>query len=124
GTRFTKKVADEGQISLAMWVSGRNPDGTFDNADVRAKYEDNLATLKRLMWKERELVTLTKRFYREGEIVKASAKVEYSRGLEPSMDTPGLARFTVTFDMPDPFFYGEEVEEELPSGTTNIVVEG
>jgi hypothetical protein len=136
GEVYIPKIATSRDITLAMWVAGVDADGKPEGS-FEARWQDNFDTLRRLLWRENETVTLTKRFWRrvltsapgdpevyEDQIVTASAEAEFVRGLEPSMSAPGLARTTVTFTLPDPFFYGAEETVEFSSDSDTIDVAG
>lgn len=124
GTVWVPKIADTTDLTLSMWVLGLQDTGEVSDESIQAQFEYNLAHLRRLMWNERKLVTLTKRFYRGGSIISASAKAQFKRGLEPNMYTPGYGRMAVTFNLPDPFFYGEEVVVPLDEESAVIEVDG
>lgn len=124
GQLYLPKTADSRDITLAMWVAGRKSDGTFESYSVQEKFEYNLNILRQLMWKEGSQVTLTKRFYRGGSIIEASAKAELTRGFAPDMDAPGYGHMSLTFELADPFFYGDEVEVEIEEGTETVTIDG
>lgn len=125
GEIFIPKIADSRQITLGLWVSGRKEDGTISpSVPVEATWQKNYDKLRSLVWREDRMVVLTKRFWRGGEVVSASAEAEFVRGLEPYMETVALGRMTLTFNLPDPFFYGELKTVTLEDDTEVVEVEG
>lgn len=125
GELFVPKTADSRDITLSMWVNGMDEDGNPPaDGNIEGQWQENLDKLRNLMWSEDGELTLTKRFWRGGSVVEASAQVQFSRGLDPTMETVGLARMTVTFHLADPFFYGEEVVEEFSEETKILSILG
>lgn len=125
GDIYIPKIADSREITLAMWISAFDDDGDPPtDGNIEAAWQKNFDKLRNLIWREGEEFTLTKRFWRDGNVEEASAKASFVRGLEPTMDAPGLGRMTVTLLLSDPFFYGEEKEVELTPGTEEVEVDG
>jgi hypothetical protein len=126
GEVYLPKIADKRDITLAVWISAMDEDGLPPaDGNIEAAWQANYDTLRRLFWNETEELVLTKRFWRDGSVVSASANVELTRGLEPTIDAPGLGRMTVGLNMADPFFYGDEVEVVMAAdSTTTVAVAG
>jgi len=122
GEVYLPKIADKRDITLAMWVSAMDDDGNPPSSgNIEAAWQANFDKLRRLFWTETQELVLTKRFWRDGDVVAASANVEYLRGLEPTMDAPGLGKMTINLNMADPFFYGDPVEIEMEDGDTETI---
>lgn len=152
GEVWVPKVPDARTITLGMWISGANEDGTIPTSPgPNQKFMDNWRTLRRLLWRPRRQFTLTKRFWlpraelvaagvdadalpRNGtyRLLSASAKGEFAGGLSPQMDGPGHAAFTVDIRLADPYFYSAQIERPfsvmagtgLPGPTQTIEVLG
>lgn len=117
------RVPDARLMDLQMWVTGAAQDGRV--IDERA-YERNHRALVGLCWNPDRPVALTKRFYdADGQLVDVTALARYADGLEPSMTGPARADVTVTFLLPDPFFYADWASVLLPvPGTRTVPVPG
>jgi len=125
GEVFISKIADSRDITLGMWVSGNDEAGLPPaDGNIEAQWQANLDKLRNLMWTEVNELTLRKRFWRGGSIVSATAQVQFTRGLEPAMDTVGLSKVTATFHLADPFFYGAEEEIGFSDETIVVAVNG
>lgn len=130
GEVFLPKVVGSRIISLGMWISGANPNGTIPTAPgPNQKFMDNWRALRKLLWTPRRQFTLTKRFWvpraelmaagvdadalpRNGtyRLLSASAKGQFAGGLSPKMDGPGHAAFTVDIKLTNPYFYSAPIE--------------
>lgn len=137
GTRWLPKVPDARTITLGMWVSGANSDGTAPtDASLRMKYDQNWRALVKLLWQPNRQFTLTKRFWvPEADLVAAgvsvsglpvqggyrlytaSALASYGGGLNPSMSGPARAAFTVDLLLSDPFFYSAPISINFSTAT-------
>ena len=152
GTRWVERTVDARTITLGMWVIGANEDGSAPlTGNRRRQFDKNWAKLRKLLWTPRRQFTLTKKFWvltedlvaggvdptplpKDGDfaLYTASAKGSYAGGLNPQMNGPARAVFTVDIRLSDPFFYSEEIETEfsintgsgLPGPTQDIFVLG
>lgn len=131
GAIWVEKVTDSRTITLGMWISGANPDGSIPiDRDLRQAFVANWNALRKLLWTPRRQFTLTKRFWvleseleaagvaldelpRSGSgaftyrLYSASARGQFAGGLAPNMDGTGHAAFTVDIRLADPFFRSE-----------------
>lgn len=130
GKEWVPKEVDERTQTLAMWVVGQNEDGTVD-AEGKILFDRNLKKLQRLLWRPKEQLTITKRFWilateltdagislvglpvdDSGDyvLIEAVGEGEYVGGLTPDMHGQTMGRFTVDLKFADPFYYGAEVQ--------------
>lgn len=137
GSRWTPRVVDSRTITLGMWVIGANEDGSAPlSGSRRLEYEQNWRKLRKLLWTPRRQFTLTKRFWlptaeltaggidttslpKLGSyaLYTARAKGSFAGGLEPTMNGPGRASFTVDIFLSDPYFYGDAIEVPFSTQT-------
>lgn len=118
GKRRSKKYRDSRVLPLPMVILPINPDGTRDETmNLEAKMHDNWEYVVSLMDVE-DTFPLTKRMYRGGEIVVATAIAELPEPPEPTIE--GGRRIVATFEvvLADPWFYGEAVT--VPVGTLDV----
>lgn len=124
GRRWVPKVADSRVIPLAMWVRGYNDDGSVSANAVR-KFEENWRALRNLLWTPDRQVLLQKRFYVNGLLRSATAKAQFSGGLEPTMIGRAGAKFVVDLTLADPYFYDDELKTfNLVNGNNTLAVLG
>lgn len=145
GQVFTPKTPDAQTITLGMWVSGANEDGTIPtDPGPRMFFMQNWRKLRKLLFTPRRQFVLTKRFWIPEEelegsnmalddlptqsgyrLITASAMGSYAGGLEPQMTGPGRATFTVDIKLTTPYFFSAPININLtnlaPSDTVNIV---
>lgn len=146
GDRWVPREVDSRTITLGMWVQGSNEDGTIpQNETQRHVWERNWQKLRRLLWKPRRQMVLTKHFWvptfdlfdagvdasllpseSTWSLYSASAKVNFVGGLAPTMQGGGHSAFTVDLKLTDPYFYSEPIEitfgGNLVTGQTNEVI--
>lgn len=109
GQRFLPKQADARTISLQMWVSSANPDGSMPSLDLqRQNFIANWSMLRQLLWNPYRELVLTKRIQYPGATAytEVTAKAQYVGGLAPTMHSDRMATFGVDLFLSDPFFYG------------------
>ena len=144
GQVFMRKVPDSREITLRMWVQGSQINGQ-PPTDRRTKqlFEKNLRELRKLIWKPRKEVSLTKRFWvptaeltaggvSTGSLTKvgdyslysATARAQMVGGFEYTMQGNSHATFEVDFKLADPYFYSEELSVSLVGGSRNLTVLG
>lgn len=122
GRSFRPKVADSRVVTLAMWVTGADPN--TDQASTYSQvtqWNDNFNYLRNLFWTPGREVTLTRREWQNPmnpELVVASAKAQIAGPLEPNMTGRTRADFAVDLLLADPFFYGSEVSFTVPLNTS------
>lgn len=129
GSLYAPRTPDSQVLTLGMWVIGANPDGTIPTDEAaRRTFDHNWRMLRKLLWRPRRQFTLTKRFWVPDEdlvaggvdteelpkigewtLYEASALGTYAGGLNPTMNGPARAVFTVDIKLQDPFFYSEEI---------------
>lgn len=125
GRVWMPKVVDQRVITLAMWVIGADEDGNRPTSLTQAQqFDDNFRKLRNLLWQPHREFVLTKRFYVNGVLKTASAKAQFSSGLNPSMNGRARGVFTVDVLLADPYFYGTEVSQVLTTGTQSVSVDG
>lgn len=128
GQQWVSKVPDQRSMTLGMWVTGANKDGSIpQDEDARRIFDRNWSMLRRLLWRPRQQFTLGKRFWIPVQdlvdanaldlaitiqgnfaLIYAEAKAEFSGGLAPTMGGPARGAFTVDLTLADPFFYSAE----------------
>lgn len=125
GEKYLPKIVSSRVITLGIWIGGMDEDGNPPaSGNIEAQWQENFDYLRNAFCSTTSQKVLTKRFYRDGSIVAASALVEFTRGFEPQMQTAWLGRTTVTLHLADPYFYGEAVVEEFDTETAAIDVLG
>lgn len=124
GKAHRRRWADEGTVTLALWVIGQNEDGSVDEA-MQYLFRRNMKKLIGLFTSTTgQEFELTKRWREEagGPVIAATGRGIVPEGLEPSMEGgPYRAKFTVDVLMADPFFYGDEVTVAVPLNTDVVV---
>lgn len=125
GRAFRPKKADSRVITLAMWVTGADPDtGVPSQYSQTVQWNDNFDYLKRLFWTPDRQITLTRReLYNaaDPQLTVASAKAQIAGAMEPNMTGRTRADFAVDLLLADPFFYGEEIDVTVPANATVTV---
>lgn len=124
GDVWVQKQVDSRIISFDMWVIGVNEDGSAPTGPAARAFDDNFRKLRQLLWTPNRQILLTKRFYVGGVLKTATAKAQYSGGINPEMDGRARGHFTVDLKLTDPFFYGPETTVTLVTGTTNVTIGG
>ena len=140
GQTWVRKVPDARTITLQMWVQGSNIDGTVPNdAQMKKKFEENARWIRKLVWKPRQQLTLTKQFWlptaeltaagvsttsltKVGNyaLYTATAKAEFIGGFDPSMTGAARAVFEIDFYLADPYFYSPEISRGI-AGTFTVL---
>lgn len=124
GEEWVAKMPGARVLSLGMWVTGANDDGTVP-ADKALEFRENWAMLRRLLWNRQERFTLRKRFYDEGGTLRtADAQAEFQGGLNPEMHGISAAAFTVDLKLADPFFYSSAQTISLNTAASGGVWSG
>lgn len=142
GQTWVRKVPDARTITLQMWVQGSNIDGSVPNdAQMKKKFEENARMLRKLFWKPRQQLTLTKQFWlptaeltaagvsttsltKVGNysLYTATAKAEFIGGFDPAMTGAARAVFEVDLFLADPYFYSPEITRSPTfSGTFTVL---
>jgi hypothetical protein len=124
GQTYVPKVPDSRTITLNMWVSGANPDGSIPrNPTALATFQANYAALQALFWNIRGQMQLSQVMtYPDGTTHTVIALAEYAGGMQPSMQGQAAAAFSVDLLLADPFFYGPQITQTLSSSTVVNVV--
>lgn len=107
GLRHIKKRYKSKQLILSMWVRGANMEIMDDNIDYLTKLFGMRGqhTLRRIM--------------RSGEIREAQAEVYGPVSFVPKR--PGYCKFSVEFELADPFFYGTDLTSQTKAiGSTEV----
>jgi hypothetical protein len=140
GDLFVPKVIGPNVITLGMWVTGADEDGNIPvDADMRIEYDQNWRALRRLLFRRKAQMTLTKRFWvpeselteagmvvdelpRLGDyrLLTASAKASYAGGLTPEMTGGTRANFTVDLKVNGGFFYSAPIEVDFSIATGGV----
>ena len=140
GQTWVRKVPDARTITLQMWVQGSNIDGTVPNdAQMKKKFEENARWIRKLVWKPRQQLTLTKQFWlptaeltaagvnttsltKVGNyaLYTATAKAEFIGGFDPSMTGAARAVFEIDFYLGDQYFYSPEISRAI-TGTFTVL---
>lgn len=125
GRSFRPKKADSRVITLAMWLTGSDPDtGVPSTYNQIVQWNDNFDYLKRLFWTPDREITLTRREWSNAadpQLVVASSKAQIAGNMEPTMTGRSRADFAVDLLLADPFFYGGEIEKTIAANTTVAV---
>lgn len=116
GDVWTPKVPGSREIVLEGWMT----------ADTDALLRTAWRAFRSLLWRPDEQFVLTRRWYDElGVLQTGSALAEYVSGLEPQIVDGGkTARFSVTLNLADPFFYGAEITKTLVTGDNTMTLVG
>lgn len=124
GEMWIPKQVGARTINLSMWVVGVNEDGTIPSGPSAMSFDENFRKLRQLLWTPRRRFTLTKNFYSDGVLKRASALGEYAGGLSPNMTGRTRGLFDVDIRLADPYFYGPEVHTTLLTGTQTVTLDG
>lgn len=130
GQTWMPKIVDSRTITLGMWVNGANPDGTIPRSqDAQQAFYSNFTALRNLLWSPYSQFLLYKRFYVNGVLTTAYAKAQYASGLDPTMNGPSSAAFTVDLLLAEPYFYTAPSTINLTTGvgssdTSTVVIGG
>lgn len=117
-------------LTLNMWVVGADVDGKVPtSATMRAEFEKNFKMLRTLFWNQGQPFQITRRWkdYGSSTVQSATATAVYVDGFAPSMNGANRATFTVELFLPDPFFYGANVNVNFgatATSNTTITVPG
>lgn len=105
------RVVDGRTITLAMWVTGAQEDGTWP-ADPQTQFDTNWSTLRGALWNSGRPFTLTKRW--NAGASSAAATAVFVDGLDPTPigDRVG-ARFTCDLQLADPYFYAAATDSDV-----------
>lgn len=121
GRVFRPKKADSRVITLQMWAIGISTDDEYVD-DQELQFNDNWQALRTLLFNLEETMTLTRRWRLTlngiPTIVEASAECELASSLDLSMTGRTRGTFQVDLLLPDPFFYGDEIENTIEPGET------
>jgi hypothetical protein len=124
GKAHRRRWADEGSVTLGMWVIGQLESGEVPESR-RAEFRRNMRKLIHLFTSiDGTEFDLTKRWYDEdtGALMAATGKGLVPTGLEPGMEGgPYRAKFVVDVLMADPFFYGAEITVAVPLNTDVVI---
>ena len=138
GSVFVPKMVDKHVITLGMWVTGANQDGSISQTEsARRIFDQNWHLLRNLLWRFRKEFTLTKKFWvptadlvaagvsttgmaTDGSwtLMEASAKASFVNGLMPTMHGASGAAFTVDLLLSDPYFYSAPIT--VPFSTSTV----
>lgn len=118
GQEFRPKVADARQITLEMWNIGIDPtDESYAPADgTHVQWSNNFRYLQRLFFTPRRQVLLTRRWETSEGLLVGHAYAQIASDMSPDMTGDSRSDFSVSLNLADPFFYGEEVETTLEYG--------
>lgn len=124
GQTYVPKVPDSRTITLNMWVTGANTDGSIPtNPGAIATFQSNYAALQNLFWSVRQQMQLSQVMqYPDGTTHTVTALAEYAGGMQPTMQGQAAAIFSVDLLLADPFFYGPPITQALGSSTSFTVV--
>lgn len=124
GQTYVPKIPDSRTLTLNMWVTGANPDGSIPrNPAALATFQSNYAALQNLFWSVRQQMQLSQVVqYPDGTTHTVTALAEYAGGMQPTMQGQSAAIFSVDLLLADPFFYGPTIATTLGSSTTINVV--
>lgn len=117
GQRFLPKQPDGRVITLQMWVSAANPDGSMPDLGLqRANFLANWSALRQLLWNPYREFTLTKQIQYPGDTAwtTVTAKAQYAGGLAPAMHSDRMTTFSTDLFLADPYFYGPEIAAASP----------
>lgn len=112
GQRWLPKQVEGRTITLQMWVSAANPDGTIPAlGQQRANFVANWNALRQLLWNPYREFVLTKRIQYPGDTAwtTVTAKAQYTGGMAPQMHSDRMATFSTDLFLADPYFYGPEI---------------
>ena len=125
GEIWRPKTFGARRLTLAMWVKGSDEDGLIPAAGSRAQFRSNLEALKSLFAvPDRQLVVTRRIRTLAPTLLVQTGHAEMVSVLEPNFLARDLARLVVDLDMPDPFWYGEEIEEVITLADATVVNDG
>lgn len=124
GEVWRPKVFGPRQLALAMFVVGRDEDDEPGPNGPRAQFRSNLELLKALFAPTDRLLAVTKRMRTNDGLLVLTGEAEVTDAIEPNVDAPGRAALVVDLLMPDPFWYGAEVEAAVPLAGATVVNPG
>ncbi len=123
---MTKRIGSN-VITLQMWVRGLAEGSAREGQLTKVDFDTNWNNLVRLLWNSGRRFNLTKRFYDRSldEIIAATARAEFSSGLEPTMRGRLAGRFQVDLKIADGlFFAATPTTFDLIDGNNTIEVPG
>lgn len=117
GKRFVPKLPDARQMGLQGWITSERA-GVENETGLKQNWRD----LRKLLWRPEEEFLLTRRWTDENAVSRvATGLAQYVSGLEPVINGNSTAKFAVTLEMADPFFYGPEIS--LPLATSYVFID-
>lgn len=112
---------EPGVGALAVWVTGRNPDGTFPSspAALRAQFESNMGLIQRLFTRPYKLSTIRAGVPNSASVRRAFVQwVEFD---EPEVQAGGTrAEFSIGYEIPGVFW--EDETSTVQSSTANATL--
>lgn len=125
GTFHKAKTIDSKALSLSMWVQGSTADGGAPTArSTELEFQKNWRALRQLFWRDDSMpFTLTKRWIDPDtfEVMSASALVENTGVMAPTMQGNAHATFSVDLLMLEGLFFGEEQTTVVEAGETVVI---
>ena len=117
GATWVPKEYGELTETWVMWVVGADVDGLVPAAGVRAQFNQNLDSLKRLFGVRHRLLSLQKQVLLPSGLVTLSAEGECVGSLDPTVQAGGSrAVFTADLNIPDGCWYGPAEQDVIDSG--------
>lgn len=125
GQEWRPKTPDSRTVTLAMWVTGVDPDTGVTTNDSLLRWNDSWNYLRRLFWQPDRQVVLTRRWLLTDDdgnigIRTASALAQLSNTLDLNMTGRFRGTFQADFLLADPFFYGAETITQVNMGSEVI----
>lgn len=109
GTRFIPKLPDAREMGLNGWIISERA-GVDNEANLKQNWRD----LRRLLWRPDDQFAITRRWRDEDGVSRVATGLgQYKSGLEPVINGNSSARFAVTIEMADPFFYAPQVSQVI-----------
>lgn len=130
GSEFRSKVADSRVITLMMWVAGVDSEsGNPDSSDQVLRWNDNFNALRKLFWKPKSQISLTRRWRLTDPITDtpavlvATAQAQIAGNMSPNMTGRTRADFAVDLLLADPYFYGSSItSSHIDAGGAPVTV--
>lgn len=126
GREWHAKLPDSRTITLAMWITGVDPDTGNATGDQMLRWNDSWNFLRRLFWQPERQFVLTRRWLLTDEdniprIRTASAHGQLTNTLDLNMTGRFRGTFQADILLADPFFYGGEVISQINMASSGVV---
>jgi hypothetical protein len=114
------KASEAGVGALAVWVAGKNPDGTIPGTQTGrvAKFKENLALIQRVFQRRHRLSTM-----RAGQTdgTFRVAQVQWVEWSEPEVQAGGTwAQWSIGYSIPSVYWSDEDARSQVTSASSTL----